>query len=89
MPAKKKPTGTGTSVEIQKKGRGRPKSEIPMMRKTYHLPTELAEKIEACAYWDRMTISAVLTDALQQYFKGKKLKPIPEDSKSNVEDFYK
>lgn len=89
MPRKKKQIGDHAVSQPQKRGRGRPKSEIPMLRKTYHLPTELADKIEACAYWQRMTISAVLTDALQQYFRGKKIRPIPDNSKKSVEDFFK
>ncbi len=71
MPRAKKQAGNDSTEKTQKRGRGRPKSEIPMMRKTYHLPTELAEKVESYSYWARMTISAVLTDALQQYFKEK------------------
>lgn len=89
MPRRKKQTGaTRTENKSKKSGRGRPKSEIPMVRKTYHIPTELADKIDQHAYWSRMTISAVLTDALQQYFQGKKIRPIPKDSKTSVEDFF-
>ena len=88
MPRMKKQTGNDSTEKSKKRGRGRPKSEIPMIRKTYHLPTELAEKVEAYSYWARMTISAVLTDALQEYFKDKKVKPIPGDSRSSVRDFF-
>ena len=59
-----------------------------MIRKTYHLPTELTEKVEAYAYWARMAISVVLTDALQQYFEDKKFKPIPGDCRSSVRNFF-
>ncbi|MHC4750675.1 MAG: hypothetical protein ACYTFW_12465 [Planctomycetota bacterium] len=88
MPRKKKQLDNNAANQAKKRRRGRPKSEIPMIRKTYHLPVELAERIEACAYWQRMTISAVLTDALQQYFKSRRIKPIPKDSKSTVGDFF-
>ena len=88
MVRKKAQLGTDSTEKIQKRGRGRPKSGIPMVRKTYHLPTELAEKVESYSYWARMTISAVLTDALQQYFRDKKIKPIPGDSRSSVKDFF-
>jgi hypothetical protein len=38
---------------------------------------ELAEKISAYAYWERMPISAVLTLACNDFFESKRIKPRP------------
>ncbi len=72
----------------KKKGPGRPPSKVPMDRRTYHIPTKLADKISAHAYWERTTISAVLTKALVEFFKSKNIKPKPKDIQT-VSDVYR
>lgn len=39
---------------------------------------EYLDKVKAYAYWERMEIKQVLDEALEAYFKGKKIKHLPE-----------
>jgi len=52
-----------------KRGRGRPKSEIPMDKFTYYLPEELAEEIASYAYWARIPVSVALVRAWKAFAK--------------------
>jgi len=41
-------------------------------RQTYHLETDLIDKIKKYAYWERMKVSEVVNRALREFFKDKK-----------------
>ena len=41
-------------------------------RQTYHLETDLIEKIKKYAYWERLRVSEVVNKALREFFKNKK-----------------
>jgi len=47
-------------------------------RQTYYVQLELIEEIRRYSYWERCRISDVVNMALEEFFKGKKLKKIPE-----------
>ena len=55
--------------------------EIQEEKRTFSISTELLEKIEQEAYWERMTNKDVLHEALYQYFADKELKPLPASFK--------
>ena len=55
--------------------------EIQEEKRTFSISTELLEKIEQEAYWERMTNKDVLHEALNQYFEGRSLKPLPDSYK--------
>lgn len=61
---------------------GRPKNEIECKRFTFYIPVKLATMIGDYAYWERQNASAVVTEALVQFFKGKKIKTRPPKTKS-------
>lgn len=48
---------------------------------TLAIRKEFLEKLQAKAYWDRTTQKEVLDQALEQYLKNKKVKPIPGGKK--------
>ena len=47
-------------------------------RQTYYVQLDLIEEIRRYAYWERCRISDVINMALEEFFKDKKLKKIPE-----------
>ena len=76
--AKKDSQDKLTEKGKKKRGPGRPRAEVAMGKFTYYMPVEIAEKVAAYAYWERLTVSAVLTMAVNEFFKRKKVKPRPE-----------
>jgi hypothetical protein len=50
-------------------------------RHTYVIQTKHVELIEAAAYWDRMDKKDILRVALDSYFKGRKVKPLPQEKR--------
>jgi hypothetical protein len=46
-------------------------------RHTYVIQTKLVELIEAAAYWARQDKKEILQAALEMYFTGRKIKPLP------------
>ena len=50
-------------------------------RATFIVNQELNNKLKALAYWNRLTVKEVIHDALTQYIKDKKIKPIPKKIK--------
>ena len=58
----------------------KPKAAEKKERMTYWLSPDLIDKVQAYAYWTPgETISATVETALQQYFKGKRIKSLPKD----------
>ena len=57
--------------------------EIQEEKRTFSISTELLEKIEQEAYWERMTNKEVVHEALIQYFDGRSLRPLPDSYKKN------
>lgn len=50
-------------------------------RHTYVVRRDLVDKIEAKAYWDRTLMQRVLEEALEQYFDGINVRPLPKEAK--------
>ena len=58
----------------------KPKAAEKKERMTYWLSPDLIDKVQAYAYWTPgETISGTVAKALQQYFKGKRIKSLPKD----------
>jgi hypothetical protein len=49
-------------------------------RHTYVVRRDLVDKIEAKAYWDRTLMQRVLEEALEQYFDGINVRPLPKEA---------
>ncbi len=47
-------------------------------RKTFVIKEEFLEKIEMFAYWERLTVTEVVNLILEEFFRNKKIKSIPE-----------
>lgn len=69
-----------------------PKEEEPLLstrkgvtpgyeRHTYVVRQDLADLVEAKAWWDRKDIKQVMEDALVQYFADLSVKPIPDSAR--------
>lgn len=50
-------------------------------RHTYVIQTKHVELIEAAAYWGRMDKKDILREALDAFFKGRKVKPLPQEKR--------
>lgn len=50
-------------------------------RHTYVVQTKHVNMIESAAYWDRVDKKDVLRAALDMFFKGRKLKPLPPEKR--------
>lgn len=50
-------------------------------RNTFILRKDYLEKIKALAYWERKTIKDVVDEALGSYLKGRKIKPIGNETR--------
>lgn len=61
-------------IKVRKKP-VRMKEEV--LRQTFVLNKQVVERLEAFAFWNRLTKKAVLEAALESYFKDKKIRPIP------------
>ncbi|MFQ6675566.1 MAG: hypothetical protein ACE5LH_04380 [Fidelibacterota bacterium] len=49
-------------------------------RMTYWLDPELIDKVQAYAYWTpQATISSTVEQALREFFRGRRVKPLPPD----------
>ncbi|MCX7705717.1 MAG: hypothetical protein N2115_05615 [bacterium] len=48
------------------------------IRATFIVREEHLEKIKALSYWERKDIKNVVDEALSQYLKNKKVKPVPQ-----------
>ena len=46
-------------------------------RHTYHVRADLLEKLRGYAYWERIGISELLNQILDEFFEDKKVKPKP------------
>jgi hypothetical protein len=51
-------------------------------RATFIMRAEHLEKLKALAYWDRKQIKEVVDEALEAYFKGKKVQPVSKKAKA-------
>jgi len=47
-------------------------------RATFVLKKDYLSKLKAVSYWDRKKIKEVIDEALRDYLKGKKVKPMKE-----------
>lgn len=66
------------AAQVQIKLRKKPVRQIEeVLRQTFVMNAETVEKVEAYAFWQRLTKKQVLEQALQQYFADKKIRPIP------------
>lgn len=67
---------TGKSKGKDSRKRGLKKGWI---RSSIVVKEEYLNKLKAYAWWERLSTRDVLNEALEQYFKDKEVKPIPED----------
>ncbi|MCM8817630.1 MAG: hypothetical protein NC913_09030 [Candidatus Omnitrophica bacterium] len=69
-------------IEIRSEKKEIPKTKLGLkegwIRATFIVREEYLEKIKALSYWDRKDIKEVVDEALSQYLKNKKVRPIPE-----------
>ena len=49
-----------------------------LIRATFILRQDYLEKIKAYAYWERLQIKEVFDEMCEQFFKGKKVRSVPE-----------
>jgi len=52
--------------------------ENDFIQRTYMIRKKYVDLIDRVAYWDRREKQSVLDEALEAYFKDKKIKPIPD-----------
>ena len=52
-----------------------PKDEV--IRHTYHVRADLLEKVRGYAYWERMGISELINQILEEFFEDKEVRPKP------------
>jgi len=52
--------------------------ENDFIQRTYMIRKKYVDLIDQAAYWDRREKQSVLDEALEAYFKDKKVKPIPD-----------
>jgi len=55
------------------------KEQKEYLNRTLTIRSDHLEKLRAKSYWDRKTQKDILEEALEEYFKGKNIKPIPGD----------
>lgn len=67
--------------ETVKRGVGKPRAVDADLwtRQTFIIRRDYLEKLQALAYWDRRTTKVVLDMALEQFFEGKNIKPVPHE----------
>lgn len=74
-------------IEIKQKPHVQPEQNIPKtklglkqgwIRATFIVRENYLEKIKALSYWERKDIKQVVDEALTEYLKNKKVKPLPE-----------
>lgn len=46
-------------------------------RHTYYVRVDLLEKLRGYAYWERIGISELINQILEEFFEGKEVKPKP------------
>ena len=46
-------------------------------RHTYYARVDLLEKVQGYAYWERIGISELINQILEEFFEGKEVKPKP------------
>lgn len=49
-----------------------------LIRATFILRQDYLEKIKAYAYWERLQIKEVFDEMCEQFFKGKKVRSVPQ-----------
>jgi len=54
------------------------KTETEFTRRTYMIRKKYIDLIDRMAYWDRREKQSILDEALEAYFKDKKVKPMPD-----------
>ena len=53
----------------------RPKGEVT--RHTFYVRLDLLEKVRGYAHWERIGISELINQILEEFFEGKEVKPKP------------
>ena len=78
IPLAAQPVPEADTAQAQPKPRKKPvRQKNIVLRQTFVIAETTVEKLEAYAFWQRMTKKAVLEAALQQFFSDKKIRPIP------------
>ena len=61
-----------------KKGVEKTDIEDDYIRQTYVIKREYVNKLKCKAYWDRISQKEILDSILENYFKDKNIKPMPD-----------
>ncbi|MDO1450751.1 hypothetical protein Q0590_31045 [Rhodocytophaga aerolata] len=54
---------------------------VKPVKLTMEVTAEYAELLEREAFWERMTLKAIMAEMLEHRYQGKKFKPIPENKR--------
>ena len=57
---------------------GRLREQGMVTRYTYHARLDLLEKVRAYSYWERISISTLINQILEEFFEDKEIKPKPD-----------
>ena len=55
--------------------------EGEVQRHTYYARADLLEKLRGYAYWERIGISELINQILEEFFEGKEVKPTPRQKR--------
>lgn len=61
----------------RKAGKPRNADADEWTRQTFLIRKDFLQKLRAVSYWNRQTTKVVLDTALEEFFKGKEIKPLP------------
>jgi hypothetical protein len=77
MVVRKKPAAKRIRPRTVRKAQGPVKSEEQWIRTTVMIRGSSHLKIKSITYWEKKGIKEVVDEALKNYFKGKRVKPLP------------
>lgn len=77
---------TPAAVTLVKTRKKPARQKEVVTRQTFVCNAGLISKLEALAFWGRLTKKAVLEQALTQFFEGKKIRPIPRQEQEQEQE---
>ena len=80
------PQSSGAAVALVQRPRKKPVRQKEIVtRQTFVINENIVIKLEAYAFWNRMTKKSVLELALTQFYADKKIRPIPRQTDTELE----
>ncbi|MCM8822819.1 MAG: hypothetical protein NC831_08485 [Candidatus Omnitrophica bacterium] len=80
--SRKEIKGEAARVKLIQKKKDIPKTKLGLkegwIRATFIVREEYLEKIKSISYWDRKDIKQVIDEALTEYLKNRRTKPLPQ-----------